>query len=142
MKRVIRVGLYDTMKQDLVYNSTFVVATWTPKQQDIWSFNNKATSSLNPLLFRTCQSDDLNRQQVQLIFELVVYMKTGKGTKEMSCGWAQTPLETLEKDAVKVKLAINGGSPLAQIAIGKEDIHAKRSGMKGFIKLFNKDVKS
>lgn len=55
MKRVIRVGLYDTMKQDLVYNSTHVVATWSSKQEDIWTFNKTDAASLNPLLFRTTQ---------------------------------------------------------------------------------------
>lgn len=73
---------------------------------------------------------------------MVVYMKTGKGIKEMSCGWAQTSLETCEKDVVKIKLPISGGSPLAQIAIGKEDVHSKRTGVKGLFKMFNKDVKS
>jgi len=47
-----------------------------------------------------------------------------------------------EKDASKIKLQITGGSPLNNIAIGKEDIHTKRSGMKGFLKLFNNNIKS
>ena len=87
LKRVVRVGLYDTVKEDLIFNSTYVLATWTPKQSDVWSFSKDATS-LNPLLFRSTQADDLNRQQVLLIFELVVYLKAGKSVQEMSCGWA------------------------------------------------------
>jgi hypothetical protein len=60
LKRVVRVGLYDTVKEDLIYNSTYVLATWTPKQSDVWSFSKDA-ASLNPLLFRSTQADDLNR---------------------------------------------------------------------------------
>jgi hypothetical protein len=48
------------VKEDLIYNSTYVLATWTPKQSDVWSFSKDA-ASLNPLLFRSTQADDLNR---------------------------------------------------------------------------------
>lgn len=60
-KRVIRVGLFDNVKQDLIYNSAQVVASWTSNQEDIWTFNHKETNSLNPVMFRTTESDDLNR---------------------------------------------------------------------------------
>jgi len=30
----------------------------------------------------------LDKQKVQLVFELVVYVKNGKKTTEMSCGWS------------------------------------------------------
>lgn len=50
-KRVVRVGLYDTVKNDFVYNTSHVIASWSAKQEDIWTFNEN--SSLNPVLFRT-----------------------------------------------------------------------------------------
>jgi len=31
MKRVVRVALYDTVKKDLIYNTSHVVAQWTEK---------------------------------------------------------------------------------------------------------------
>jgi hypothetical protein len=83
VKRVIRMGLYDTVKQDLVYNSAHVVATWTSKQEDIWT-----VAKDSPLLFRCTIEEDLNKQDVMLVFELVVYSVSNGKTTEMSCGWA------------------------------------------------------
>lgn len=75
MKRCVRVALFDKVKQDFIYNSSHVIAEWSAKQTDIWSF--KDTNSLNPLLFRSTEEDDLNRKEIVFIFELVVYVKSG-----------------------------------------------------------------
>lgn len=69
-------------------------------------------------------------------------MVQGGKTVEMSCGWAKTEIATCEKDVTKIKLQINGGSPLNNLAIGKDDIHTKRTGMKALVKMFNKNIKS
>lgn len=40
VKRVVRMGLYDTVKQELIFNSAQVVAEWTQSNEDVWTFNN------------------------------------------------------------------------------------------------------
>jgi len=97
---------------------------------------------LNPLLLRTTKNDDLDKVKVVLVFELVVYVKNGKKTTEMSCGWSQLELNQCERELTKVKLEIKGGTPMNQIRIEDGDIHTKRSGMKGLLKMFNSNIKS
>ena len=140
VKRVVRVGLFDTVKRDLIYNSAHVVALYNKKQEDIWNFQKTEPASLNPILFRTAQ--DLNRTSILIIFELVVYMRVANKDTEMSCGWCSTPLATCEKEVTKVKLEITGGSPLNALVIEKEDVRTNRSGFKSFVKLFNNNIKS
>lgn len=54
VKRELRVGTYDTTKQELIFNSAHVVAKWDSSQEDIWTFDApEIASSLNPILFRT-----------------------------------------------------------------------------------------
>ena len=60
----------------------------------------------------------------------------------MTTGWAKTPLITCDRDVSKLRLEIFGGSPLNEVAISKDDILTKRSGMKAFVKLFNNNIKS
>ena len=75
VKRVVRVGLFDVVKKELIHNSAYIVAEWKQTNEDIWSFQpSSKTDSLNPILFRSTQKDDLNRQDIQFIFELVVYV--------------------------------------------------------------------
>lgn len=140
VKRCVRVGLFDKVKQDFIYNSSAVVATWSAKQEDIWTF--KDVNSLNPLLFRSTQEDDLNKEDIVFVFELVVFYKYGLKTKDMCCGWAEAPLTLCEKANAKVKLPIHGGSPQSRVNINKEDIHSKRSGVKGLMKVFNNNITS
>jgi len=73
----------------MIFNSVQVVAEWTAKQEDIWTINNTVSSSLNPILFRTTLNDDLNKQDVCFIFELVVYVRKESKVTEWTCGWAQ-----------------------------------------------------
>lgn len=62
MKRVVRVGLFDVVKKELIHNSCYVVAEWKQQNEDIWNFLPPSKSeSLNPILFRSTQKDDLNR---------------------------------------------------------------------------------
>ena len=77
-----------------------------------------------------------------LVFELVVYVKNGKKTTEMSCGWSQLELNQCERDISKLKLEIKGGTPMNQIRIEDADVHTKRSGVKGLLKMFNSNIKS
>lgn len=114
VKRVVRVGLFDNVKQDLIFNSAQIVASWNQGSEDIWEFNNgPSASNLNPIIFRTTQIDDLNKQDVFLVFELVVYVKNGAKTTEMSCGWSKVELASCERDLSKIKLDIKGGSPMS-----------------------------
>lgn len=40
VKRVIRVGLFDSIKRELIFNTAQVVATWNQTNEDVWTFNN------------------------------------------------------------------------------------------------------
>ena len=78
-----------------------------------------------------------------IVFELVVYIKKTNGdSTEWTVGWAQTPLQTCEKDVTKIKLEIQGGTPLNSIQISKDDLSTKRTGMKAIMKMFNANIKS
>lgn len=72
------------------------MAEWNPANEDVWEFNQKA-ESLNPVYFRTTATDDLNRQETMLVFELVVYVRSQNKTTEWTAGWAETPIATCEK---------------------------------------------
>jgi hypothetical protein len=123
-----------------LFNTAHVVAKWAANAEDCWSFPEK--ESLNPVLFRSTELDSLNKEQVHLVFELVVYIHQQGKTTEMSCGWASIELEKCERDLNKVKLEIKGGSPMTETQIQGTDVHTKRQGVKGFIKLFNQNIKS
>ena len=137
VKRVVRVGLFDDVKKELIHNSAFVVAEWNPNNEDIWTFQPASRNeSLNPILFRSTPKDDLNRQEIQFIFELVVYIAQDGKTTEWTAGWATTPLSTCERDVSKVKLEIQGGNPRNNIAIQKDDLQTKRTGINYLQKVF------
>jgi hypothetical protein len=142
VKRVVRIGLYDKANHDLIANSCQVLAEWTPANEDVWTFSSTAPGSLNPVLFRTTQKEDLNRQHVVLIFELVVYVVVQNKTTEMTAGWAEAPISFCERDQAKVRLQINGGSLDNQLEISKDDLQTKRTGVKAFMKLLNSNITS
>ena len=131
----MRIGLYDQTKKDFLFNTAHVVAKWAPTAEDCWSFSEK--ESLNPVLLRSTDLDSLNKEQVILVFELVLYVHQQGKTTELSCGWAQIELDKCDRDLNKLKLEIKGGSPLTQVAIQGGDVLTKRQGFKGLIKLFN-----
>jgi len=96
-------------------------------------------------MFRTTMGDNLDPEKVSVIFELVIYVKdmNTESTVEMSCGWAEVPLSTLETDITKVKFDIQGGCPKAEVGIDPDAINTKRTGFKGFLsKITNNKITS
>ena len=61
VKREVRIGLYEKVKQELIFNCAHVVAH-ADKKPDSWNFKAASESvNLNPVVFRTTTQDDLNR---------------------------------------------------------------------------------
>ena len=42
---------------------------------------------MNPVLFKTANKDELIKNNIFLVFELVIYVKFGEKISEMCCGW-------------------------------------------------------
>lgn len=76
VKRIVRVGLFDVNNRELIFNCAHVIADWNQANEDVWQFMPASKAeSLNPLLFRTTAIDDLNRAEVNFIFEFVCYIR-------------------------------------------------------------------
>ena len=71
---------------------------------------------MNPVLFKTANKDELIKNNIFLVFELVIYVKFGEKISEMCCGWGQLDT-TLQDRQMTHKLAIKGGSPNAEVMI-------------------------
>lgn len=150
IKRVVRIGLFDASKRDFIANSVQIDAKWSAAQEDKWIFNARDTSGGNPILFRSTALACLDKTQVCVIFEFVLYIKTAVNknnaqifsSKEVSCGWAMTNLDTLGRDSRNFNLKLNGGSPTAEIIIADSDVNTKRTGLAGFMKAFSTKISS
>jgi hypothetical protein len=88
------------------------------EMHDEWIFNSKMGGKLfskpieaNPLFLRTFERN----QTDSILFELSLLVQTKEGPiKEISCGWTNLPLYTLNGDIIQSKtheLQIFGGSP-------------------------------
>ena len=66
-------------RYEIIGNIIQIPVDYNPGNQDIWSFDTtKATKLLRDVLFRsTVFHDDLNEEKSRMVFELVVYIKTG-----------------------------------------------------------------
>jgi hypothetical protein len=71
VKRSIRVGLYDSYAKKYLANTAQVICSWTPDSEDVWKVKPGA---LNPIMFRTTDWEDLDKEQTWFLFELVVYV--------------------------------------------------------------------
>lgn len=106
---------------------------------------------MSAILFRTSEWEgyDSAAAEGRILFELVAYVKQldvrageGEAISEMSCGWAQLPLDSLSATSNSdQKLPINGGTPIENIEIAQSDVRAQRSGLK-FVQAAFQGVKS
>lgn len=87
VKRMIRMGLYDTVKKDFIYNAVQVNALYNQVDEDVWKFNAWRDNGTNPVLFKTSNKDEVIKANIFAVFELVVAVKQGEKVTEMSCGW-------------------------------------------------------
>ena len=121
VKRAVRIAIEQapSRRSEIVHNAIQVPAEWTKADEDIWTFD-ASDKSLRSVLFRTTPADRLEPNTSRILFELVVYVRSGgaKGSKvtEMSCGWCELPMEELQR-AMTHKLVIHGGSPSAEVEI-------------------------
>ena len=98
----------------------------------MWTFRPPRENTLNPILFRCASRDEVKRSNLYMIFELVIYVRTGDKVVEMSCGWCQMEMgdTTVYERAMTHRLQIKGGSPSAEMLISDKDIHKNRTGIK------------
>lgn len=101
---------------------------------------------MSAILFRTSEWEGYDKSEAggRILFELVAYVKAGESDAitEMSCGWAQLPLDSLKSASNSdIKLPINGGTPIENIEIAQSDVRAQRSGLK-FVQAAFQGVKS
>jgi len=142
MKRAVRVGIFDKKAHTFIANSAQIpihpVTGWVSKKPDEWYFNSRKEIGLNPILFRSTVESELKEEEISIIFEFVIYLRTFKNNRktisETSCGWAEFELKDARRDHKGMKLEVHGGSPLAAIAIKEQERKevAKRGGVKGF----------
>ena len=59
VKRAVRIGVFDLQKKEYLANAVQVEAKLLEKTEDKWVFA-KTNISLNPVLFRSNQKDDLD----------------------------------------------------------------------------------
>jgi hypothetical protein len=138
---MVRIGLYDTVKKDFIYNSAQVNAIYNQVDEDIWKFNAWKDNGTNPVLFKTAQRDEIVKPNIFVIFELVVAVKIGEKVTEMSCGWCQLDSQLLERPMTH-KLDIKGGSPNAEMLIKDQDVRTNRTGLKYLMKVMQTKIDS
>ena len=140
-KRAVRIGIFDKTKREYVANAVQVEADWAENARDKWIFK-KTNTSLNPVLFRSTKRDDLNLENMQFVFEFVIYYKQGNTSSELCCGWACTDDLSVVSRSIKVPLEVQGGSPTSKIMIQAGDVDTKRTGFQGFLKAFGGKIKN
>ena len=89
VKRAVRIGLFNHATKDYFANAVQVEASWAPNVEDKWTFRRDA-KSLNPVLFRSTESDNLSLENMHFVFEFVIYYKNENQNSELCCGWAMT----------------------------------------------------
>ena len=141
VKRMIRMGLFDTVKKDFIYNAVQVNALYNQVDEDIWKFNAWRDNGTNPILFKTSNKDEVIKANIFVVFELVVAVKQGDKVTEMSCGWCQLDSQLLDR-AMTHKLVIKGGSPTAEMLIKDQDVHTNRTGIKYLMKVIGTKIES
>ena len=72
---MIRIGLFDTVKKDFIYNAVQVNALYNQVDEDVWKFNAWRDNGTNPVLFKTSNKDEVIKANIFVIFELVVAIK-------------------------------------------------------------------
>ena len=138
----MRIGIFDTKRKEYFANAVQVEADclWR-KAEDKWIFK-KTDISLNPVLFRSTKKDDLDLESMWFVFEFVIYYKKGNQNTELCCGWAHTEMNMAKRKQDKVKMDVQGGSPTTEILIQASDVHTKRTGIQGILKVFSSKIKS
>ena len=79
LKRAVRVGIFDDVKQQYVANIIQVPAEWTAGKDGNWRFNTKKDIGLNPVIFCESAFEVADPAQHSLVFEFVIYLQNGVG---------------------------------------------------------------
>lgn len=84
-------------------------------------------------MFRTTDFEDLDKDNVQFVFELVVYVNKNSETIEYTCGWGHCSISNADKQQSNLKIALHGGSPNESHAIECDDV-SKKGGILNNVK--------
>lgn len=153
--REIRVNLWNKARGDFVGNTLIFGADWDEDYEDRWQFNSSnhgdngnsnqafyssdhAKSTEFVLKFSDLNQTDREVNNLQLVFELVIFVVYKDTELQMSCGWSYAELGEILKPT-DLSLPLNGGSPKAEMKIKQEDIRTTRKTLFGKMgKLFSK----
>ncbi len=90
-------AIFDLFKKDFIGNSVQVGAAYEGElAEDVWKFAPERDNGLNPFIFRCANKDEICKKNFFMIFELVIYVRSGDKVVEVSCGWCQLELDNIE----------------------------------------------
>jgi len=87
MKREVRVSMFNGKSGQYIANSACVSAIYEEKNLDKWKFNSWGAVGPNPLIFTSKDEEVVKEDDVQLIFEFVLFCRMGTESKQISCGF-------------------------------------------------------
>lgn len=137
--RILKIALYDDIKNCFFGNSIQIEAQWKKEYEDRWYFDEDRKSFNNNVLIR--YNEDNDKKKISVIFEFVILIKKDEFITETSCGWCSCDIKNLYKPS-EMKLPIYGGTPFKQENINRTDIRARRSGWAKIGQIFSGQVKS
>lgn len=132
VKRIVRIGFFDGLRQELVGNSCYLEANWGANLEDEWKFEKQNDKDYNILTFNIGQGADLSK--LFLFFEFNVVVVQENSMMELSCGHAKIAADKISLTR-NWEIPIEGGSPINPISIKQEDIRTYRSGFRHLFKM-------
>ena len=90
-------------RNQLIFNSVQSPAFYDKKNADIWLMEDSRNhgSHMSSIAFRSIEMDleELKKQSCSIVFELLIGVQKGGDDRmnEMCCGWAELPLDQLNR---------------------------------------------
>lgn len=91
-------ALYDKTNEAFFGNSVYVNVEWNEKEEDKWKFSTSSKAGTNPIMFSTSDPDIVEKDNTNLVFEMVMDVKTAEGIMEFAAGWCMIPVTDLQKN--------------------------------------------
>ncbi|KAL4481140.1 hypothetical protein ABPG72_015095 [Tetrahymena utriculariae] len=169
VSRHIYVSFFDTKKHQIFGNSCRIPVKWDPNYEDRWNFKFAENLLDNSILVRHANYEQTKDMDIMLCFEFVISIRLNNQKTqylqmqnhyqqmnrnqlyknfvlsspdfEVSCCYGTVPLyEVLKSGSKSIKL--NGGTPIREIDIEKQDVSARRSGWRSVVKAVTGQIKT
>ncbi|EAS04958.2 EF hand protein (macronuclear) [Tetrahymena thermophila SB210] len=169
VSRHVYISFFDTKKHQIFGNSCRVPVKWDPNYEDRWNFKFAENLLDNSILVRHANYDQIKDMDIMLCFEFVISVKlSNQKTQnleiqnnlshhnrnqlyesfvlstpdfEVSCCYGTVPLYEILKSGSKT-IKLNGGTPIREIDIDKQDVSARRSGWRSVVKAVTGQIKT